>query len=166
MIGWFARVPSSSNIADLPSRGCWKSLRSLLGPLGTLEVVEPFCFVTHRKLGILPESSMTSEQKDGVDKNSWSESGENTSWSERSLESRMKLESTSNSQGPSSFGLVQRRFAKLALPYASVRRVAPRDSNSWLSIQEKKWALAITCAINVFLWCSHVLVLHVNSTVS
>ena len=70
MIGWFARVPSSSNIADLPSRGCWKSLRSLLGPLGTLEVVEPFCFVTHRKLGILPESSMTSEQKDGVDKNS------------------------------------------------------------------------------------------------
>ena len=41
-LAWFARVPSLSNISDLPSRGKWEELASLID----FEIVEPECFLT------------------------------------------------------------------------------------------------------------------------
>ena len=39
---WFCRVPSQSNISDLPSRGRWKELRELLPSYQFVEAVCPF----------------------------------------------------------------------------------------------------------------------------
>ena len=40
-LGWFSRVPSSSNIADLPSRGRWEELRCILPNHVVLEAACP-----------------------------------------------------------------------------------------------------------------------------
>eukprot|EP00435_Cladocopium_sp_Y103_P013398 s4340_g3.t1 len=49
---WYCRVPSQSNIRDLPSRGTWKELFELLPHC---VVVDPLCPFSSRKLQRLPQ---------------------------------------------------------------------------------------------------------------
>eukprot|EP00435_Cladocopium_sp_Y103_P066931 s1136_g29.t1 len=51
---WYCRVPSSSNISDLPSRGRWKELFELLPEC---VVIDPSCPFSSRKLQRIPEST-------------------------------------------------------------------------------------------------------------
>ena len=56
---WFARVPSSSNCADYPSRGLWSKLKQLVGEF-VLDEAE--CFITSQRLNTLPEHAANAEE--------------------------------------------------------------------------------------------------------
>ena len=56
---WFARVPSSSNCADYPSRGLWSKLKQLVGEF---VVDEAQCFITSQRLKTLSESAAIAEE--------------------------------------------------------------------------------------------------------
>ena len=64
---WFCRVPSESNISDLPSCGKWKELFTLLPERKAVDVVCPF---DSRKLQTIFESdSMAEANGDEADEN-------------------------------------------------------------------------------------------------
>ena len=56
---WFARVPSSSNCADYPSRGLWSKLKQLVGEF---VLDEAQCFVTSQRLKTLSENAAIAEE--------------------------------------------------------------------------------------------------------
>ena len=59
---WFARVPSSSNCADYPSRGLWSKLKQVVGEF-VLDEAE--CFITSQRLNTLPEHDANVEEHGG-----------------------------------------------------------------------------------------------------
>ena len=59
---WFARVPSSSNCADYPSRGLWSKLKQLIGEF---VLDEAQCFVDSSRLKTLEESAAIAEEHGG-----------------------------------------------------------------------------------------------------
>ena len=56
---WFARVPSSSNCADYPSRGLWSKLKQLVGEFVSDEAQ---CFITSQRLKTLTEAAAIAEE--------------------------------------------------------------------------------------------------------
>ena len=56
---WFARVPSSSNCADYPSRGLWSKSKQLVGEF---VLDEAQCFITSQRLNTLSESAAIAEE--------------------------------------------------------------------------------------------------------
>ena len=56
---WFARVPSSSNCADYPSRGLWLKLKQLVGEF---VLDEAQCFITSQRLTTLTETAAIAEE--------------------------------------------------------------------------------------------------------
>ena len=57
---WFARVPSSSNCADFPSRGLWPKLKQLVAEF-VLDEAE--CFISSERLKTLPEHAAIAEEQ-------------------------------------------------------------------------------------------------------
>ena len=59
VLPWFARVPSSSNCADYPSRGLWSKLKQLVGEF---VLDEARCFITSQRLTTLTETAAIAEE--------------------------------------------------------------------------------------------------------
>ena len=59
---WFARVPSSSNCADYPSRGLWSKPKQLVGEF---VLDEAQCFITSQRLTTLTETAAIAEEHGG-----------------------------------------------------------------------------------------------------